>query len=40
MMLTVGIGEVISCYVLGMILLGALSKYGKQIFPAGNALAK
>lgn len=32
MMLTVGVGEVISCYVLGMILLGALSKYGKNAF--------
>lgn len=32
MMLTVGVGEVISCYILGMILLGALSKYGKNSF--------
>jgi uncharacterized membrane protein len=32
MMLTVGIGEVISCGVLGMILLGALSKYKHVIF--------
>lgn len=32
MMLTVGIGEVLSCGVLGMILLGALSKYGNSIF--------
>jgi len=33
LMLTVGIGEVISCYVLGMILLFALSKYRNRIFP-------
>lgn len=39
MMLTVGAGEVISCYVLGMILLGALSKYGKSIFPKAGAAA-
>lgn len=32
MMLTVGIGEVISCGVLGMILLGALDKYKTRIF--------
>ena len=32
MMLTVGIGEVISCGVLGMILYGALSKYRHIIF--------
>ena len=32
MMLTVGIGEVISCGVLGMILYGALSKYRHVIF--------
>lgn len=32
MMLTVGIGEVISCGVLGMILLGALDKYKIRIF--------
>lgn len=32
MMLTVGIGEVISCGVLGMILLGALEKYKTRIF--------
>lgn len=31
-MLTVGIGEVISCYVLGMILLNALNKYRNVIF--------
>jgi uncharacterized membrane protein len=40
MMLTVGIGEVVSCYVLGMILLGALSKYGKAIFPAATPTVK
>ena len=32
MMLTVGVGEVVSCGILGMILLGVLEKYGKQIF--------
>ena len=32
LMLTVGIGEVISCYVLGMILLNALNKYRNVIF--------
>lgn len=32
MMLTVGIGEVISCGVMGMIVLTALSKYGNLIF--------
>ena len=32
MMLTVGIGEVISCGVLGMILYGALNKYRYAIF--------
>jgi uncharacterized membrane protein len=32
MMLTVGIGEVISCGVLGMILLIALEKYKGTIF--------
>lgn len=37
MMLTVGIGEILSCGVLGMILLGALSKYGSHIF--GNRKA-
>lgn len=31
-MLTVGIGEVISCGVLGMLLLFALSKYAGRIF--------
>ena len=33
MMLTVCIGEVISCGVLGMLLLEALSRYGKTLFP-------
>ena len=37
MMLTVGIGEVVSCGVLGMILYGALSKYRHIIF--GTAIA-
>lgn len=32
LMLTVGAGEVISCYVLGMILLSALDKHKKTIF--------
>lgn len=32
MMLTVGAGEVISCYILGMILLLALEKSGKVLF--------
>lgn len=32
MMLTVGIGEVLSCGVLGMVLLYALSKYNHKIF--------
>ena len=36
LMLTVGIGEVISCYVLGMILLFALSKYRNGIFHTGE----
>lgn len=33
-MLTVGIGEVISCGILGLILLFALEKYKKFLFPA------
>lgn len=33
-MLTVGIGEVLSCGVLGMLLLFVLQKYKKYIFPA------
>ena len=32
LMLTVGAGEVISCYILGMILLFALDKHKKAIF--------
>ena len=32
MMLTVGVGEVISCGILGMILYKALSGYGRKIF--------
>jgi len=32
MMLTVGIGEIISCYILGILLLNALDKVGKPIF--------
>lgn len=34
LMLTVGIGEIISCGVLGMILLFSLNKYKNTIFPA------
>ena len=37
MMLTVCVGEVISCGVLGMILLTALSRYGKALFPGNGA---
>lgn len=36
LMVTVGIGEVISCYVLGMILLFALDKNKKAIFGQNN----
>lgn len=32
MMVTVGIGEVLSCYILGMFLLYALHKFGKPLF--------
>ena len=32
MMITVGIGEVISCYVLGMLLLLSLKKFGGSLF--------
>lgn len=32
--ITVGAGEIISCGVLGMLLLGVLNKYKRQIFPA------
>ncbi len=39
LMLTVGIGEVLSCGVLGMILLGILSKYKNIIFSTRNASA-
>lgn len=35
-MLTVGIGEIISCGVLGIIVLNALSKTGHFIFPKAN----
>lgn len=34
LMLTVGIGEVISCGVLGLLLLSVLSKYRTRLFPA------
>ena len=33
-MVTVGIGEIISCGVLGLLLHGVLSKYKKYLFPA------
>ena len=33
MMLSVGIGEVISCGVLGLIMYNALKRYGKRVFP-------
>lgn len=34
LMLTVGIGEILSAYVLGMVLLFAIRRYGKRIFPS------
>ena len=34
-MLTVGIGELLSCGVLGMVLLGILMKYRNVIFQSG-----
>ena len=34
LMLTVGIGEIISCGVLGLLLLSVLSKYRTKLFPA------
>ncbi len=37
MMLTVGIGEVISCGVIGLLLLFALERYGSKIFLSGQA---
>lgn len=40
MMLTVGIGEVVSCGILGMILLSALSKYRNVIFGRTQTAAK
>lgn len=40
MMLTVGVGEVISCGVLGMIVLTALSRYRGIIFKTQQAAAK
>lgn len=36
-MLTVGIGEVLSCGVLGMLLLNLLNRYKHVIFPSANA---
>ena len=38
MMLTVGIGEVISCGILGLLLYGALRNYSKKIFSAAVGL--
>lgn len=35
-MLTVGIGEIVSCGVLGMLLLFVLQKYKKYLFPAAE----
>lgn len=40
MMLTVGAGEVVSCAVIGMVLLTALSKYKHTIFGGIGAAAK
>ncbi len=37
MMLTVGIGEVLSCGVLGMLLLAGLSKYKRTLFSGSQA---
>lgn len=34
--ITVGAGEILSCGILGMILLGVLNKYQKYIFPAAE----
>lgn len=39
MMVTVGVGEIISCAVLGMIVLNALSRYGNMLFKKGAAKA-
>ena len=39
MMLTVGIGEIISCGVLGFILYSALKKYKNNIFPTAGGQA-
>ena len=39
MMLTVGIGEVISCGVLGFVLYSALKKYKNNIFPTAGCQA-
>ena len=36
LMATVGAGEVISCYILGMFLLCSLSTFGKQLFKVKN----
>jgi len=35
-MLTVGIGEIISCGILGMLLLNVLQRYQKYIFPSAS----
>lgn len=39
-MLTVGAGEIISCGILGMLLLKLLNKYKKYIFPSEDASAR
>ena len=36
MAVTVGIGEILACYVLGMILLFALNKVRRQVFDEDN----
>lgn len=40
MMLTVGAGEVVSCGIMGMVLLTALSRYGNVLFGGAKASAK
>ncbi len=39
MMLTVGAGEVVSCGIIGMVLLTALSRYGNVIFGGNKPIA-
>lgn len=38
MMLTVAIGEIISCYILGSLLLSALNKFGGKVFNLEQSL--